>query len=78
MQEEIFCTSYVAAHYLKHSLHYQGKVFLVGMEGFGDELTNMGMTYTGTGPDHIQGDAPQWATTPLDPDVRMFMYVCII
>ena len=68
-QDEIFCTSYVTAYYLKNTLKYQGKVFLVGMEGFGSELELMGMTYVGPGPDHIQGDAPEWAKTPLDPEV---------
>lgn len=68
-QDEIFCTSYVTAYYLKHTLHYQGKVFLVGMEGFGSELELMGMTYVGPGPDHIQGEAPEWSKTVLDPEV---------
>lgn len=44
-------------------------MFLVGMEGFGAELASMGMTYIGTGPDHIEGDTTHWAQTPLDPEV---------
>ena len=59
----------MTAYYLKNTLKYQGKVFLVGMEGFGSELELMGMTYVGPGPDHIQGGAPEWAKTQLDPEV---------
>ncbi len=70
MQEEIFCVSYVASYYLKHSLQYQGKVYLMGQEGFCLELERAGMTVTGPGPDPIQGDAADWAKTPIDPEVR--------
>jgi ribonucleotide monophosphatase NagD (HAD superfamily) len=48
-QEEVFCTSYVAAHYLKHSLKLQGKVYLLGMPGFAHELDLQGIHYTGPG-----------------------------
>ena len=49
MQEEVFCTSYVAAHYLKNSLRLQGKVYLIGMSGFAHELGLQGLPFTGPG-----------------------------
>ena len=67
----------MTAHYLKHTLAYQGKVFLVGMEGFGAELALMGMTYVGPGPDHIQGESPDWNNMPLDPEVMCVVYTCV-
>lgn len=66
--------SYVASYYLKHTLQYQGKVYLMGQEGFSLELEQAGMTVTGPGPDPIQGDAPDWAKTPIDPEVNLSTY----
>ena len=50
-------------------LDYKGKVYLVGMDGFGSELTHMGMTFTGPGADLIQGEPSEWAKMKLDPEV---------
>ena len=63
-QEEIFCTAYIAAHYLKHSLKLQGKVYLIGMPGFGDELRLQGIPYIGPG---VRKNPPQ-------PYMGMFIY----
>ena len=49
LQDELFCTSYVVAHYLRHSLQLKGTVYLVGMPGFGHELELQGIPYTGPG-----------------------------
>ena len=40
---------YVASHYLRNSLKLEGKVYLVGMAGFGRELELQGISYTGPG-----------------------------
>ena len=52
-------------------LNFEGKVFLAGMEGFGKELSSLGMTYIGPGVDPIQGEPAEWAKTKLDPEVCM-------
>ena len=41
--------AYVVAHYLRHSLRLQGKVYLVGMPGFGNELELQGIPFIGPG-----------------------------
>ena len=77
--------AYVAAHYLKHSLKLQGKVYLVGMAGFGKELQLQGITYTGPGvrsppflhtlsclllqEDPVPESVADMLETPLDPEV---------
>ena len=53
-------------------LNFEGKVFLAGMEGFGKELSSLGMTYIGPGVDPIQGEPAEWAKTTLDPEVQLF------
>ena len=75
-QENIFCVSYVASYYLQHTLQYQGKVFLMGQEGFASELEQAGMTVTGPGVDPIQGEPADWAKTPIDPEVRKHLNGC--
>jgi len=42
-------TSFVAAHYLKHTLKVTGKVFLVGHQGFLEEMSLQGFDIIGTG-----------------------------
>lgn len=69
-EEEVFCTSYVAAHYLKHSLKLQGKVYLLGMPGFAHELDLQGIHYTGPGEDPVLATTAELLETPLDPEVR--------
>ena len=56
-------------------LDYKGKVYLVGMDGFGSELTHMGMTFTGPGADLIQGEPSEWAKMKLDPEVSCLLHV---
>lgn len=48
-QEEVFCTSYITAHYLKHILRLRGRAYLMGMPGFARELDMMDVSYTGVG-----------------------------
>ena len=50
-------------------LKFEGKVYLVGMDGFGDELTLLGIPFFGPGVDPIEGDPPDWAKSTLDPEV---------
>lgn len=69
-QEEIFCTSYVTAYYLRHVLGFEGKVYLAGMEGFSQELALHGIPSVGSGQDVIQGEESDWIKSALDPEVR--------
>ena len=64
--------SYVASYYLQHEVKYQGKVYLMGQEGFTSELEKAGMTVTGPGPDPIEGDISDWDKIPIDPEVSLF------
>ncbi|CAL1535743.1 unnamed protein product [Lymnaea stagnalis] len=70
--EEIVCTAYIAAQYLK-TIGYQGKVYLIGKEeSLGYELKKAGIKYFGTGPDPLKGTSYQeWLTEiQLDPEVK--------
>lgn len=69
-ENEVFPSGYVAAYYLKHMMQLQGKVYLLGMPGFGHELDLQGIRYIGPGPDPIQGTGADWLATPLDPEVE--------
>jgi len=42
-------SSFVAAHYLKHTLKVTGKVFLIGQQGFLEEMSLQGIEIIGTG-----------------------------
>ena len=42
-------STYVAAHYLKHTLKVTGKVFLVGNQGLLEEMSLQGIEIFGTG-----------------------------
>ena len=48
-QHEIFCTSFIAASYLRNVLDFKRKVYLFGTPGFARELDLVGIPYTGTG-----------------------------
>jgi phosphoglycolate phosphatase len=65
----VFCVAYVAAHYLRHTLQLPGKVYLLGMPGFGRELQLQGIPYTGPGEDPVVGTLTELLDTPLDPEV---------
>ena len=48
-EEDVICTSSVAAVYLRDILKLKGKVYLLGMEGMEEELQKAGLEYTGHG-----------------------------
>lgn len=48
-QDEVFPTSYVTAHYLRHILRVQGRVFLLGTPGIARELELQDIEHFGTG-----------------------------
>ena len=52
-QEEVFCTSYIVAHYLKHILNLKSKVYLLGMPGFVEELDMVGIKSIGYGVSYV-------------------------
>ncbi|KAJ8675577.1 hypothetical protein QAD02_011363 [Eretmocerus hayati] len=54
-EEEILCSSYLAATYLKQ-LNFKKKVYIVGSEGIAQELEAQGIRHTGVGPDLMEGD----------------------
>eukprot|EP00731_Ephydatia_muelleri_P028177 Em0019g1050a len=68
-ENEIFCTSYVTAYYLKHVLNFTQKVYLIGMEGFAQELNAMGLSCIGPGNDPINGTSSDWLKMPIDLEV---------
>jgi ribonucleotide monophosphatase NagD (HAD superfamily) len=45
-KEEVYSSSYAAASYLK-SLNFSKKVYVVGGQGIGDELKEVGIPYRG-------------------------------
>ncbi|XP_016907209.1 glycerol-3-phosphate phosphatase [Apis cerana] len=53
--DEIVCTSFLAAVYLKEK-KFDKKVYVVGSVGIGKELEAVGIQHYGTGPDIIEGD----------------------
>eukprot|EP00794_Sanderia_malayensis_P018291 gene18291-20114_t len=55
--DEIFGTAKVAALYLKHVLKFDKKVYLIGREGLADELDELGISHTPTGPVPLGGDS---------------------
>ncbi|XP_070560766.1 glycerol-3-phosphate phosphatase-like [Ptychodera flava] len=70
-EEEIVCTAFAAAAYLKYGLKYEGKVYLMGSAGMEEELELMGYQHTGTGPDPSPSyDLDKWAALPIDPEVK--------
>ncbi|XP_077999213.1 glycerol-3-phosphate phosphatase-like [Glandiceps talaboti] len=71
-EEEIVCTSFAAAAYLKHSVKFEGKVYLVGSVGLAEELELAGIQYIGLGPDIVDSGSTidDWADLPIDPEVK--------
>ena len=39
----------MVAHYLKHHCNYTGRVYLIGMSGFAQEMEDMGISCVGVG-----------------------------
>ena len=48
-QEEIYCTSYAVAYYLKEILKFDKKVFTIGTTGMVEELDALNIPHTGSG-----------------------------
>lgn len=69
-EEEIFGTAYCCAMYLKTVSRLQGKVYLIGGTAMKEELEAVGIQQTGLGPDLITGKQNDWASVPLDPEVK--------
>ncbi|PIK48676.1 putative phosphoglycolate phosphatase [Apostichopus japonicus] len=68
-ENEIFCTAYLAAIYLRNILNFQGKAYLIGSPGMQEEFKLFDINYTGTGPDPVTGEVEDWVKIPLDPEV---------
>ncbi|XP_041830015.1 glycerol-3-phosphate phosphatase [Melanotaenia boesemani] len=69
-EEEVFGTAYCCAMYLKTVCKLEGKVYLIGSNAMKQELETIGIQQTGLGPDHISGKQIDWASVPLDPEVK--------
>ncbi|KAH9502725.1 hypothetical protein Btru_069605 [Bulinus truncatus] len=70
--DDIVCTAYAAAQYLK-SIGFKNKVYLIGKDdSLGTELKDAGIQYFGPGPDPINGTTyEEWLkNTILDPEVK--------
>ena len=48
-EEDVVCTSSVAAVYLRDIVKLKGKVYLLGVEGVQEELQKAGLEFTGPG-----------------------------
>ncbi|XP_061612847.1 glycerol-3-phosphate phosphatase [Phyllopteryx taeniolatus] len=69
-EDEVFGTAYCSAMYLKTVCKLQGHVYLIGSNAMKQELEAVGIQQTGLGPDHVFGKQTDWATVPLDPEVK--------
>ncbi|KAM9425153.1 glycerol-3-phosphate phosphatase [Pholidichthys leucotaenia] len=69
-EEEVFGTAYCCALYLKTVCRLEGTVFLLGSDAMRQELEAVGIRAIGQGPDHVVGKPIDWASVPLDPDVK--------
>ena len=45
-QDDMVCSAYTTAQYIKHTLGYTGKVYVVGNSGIGGELEAEGIAHT--------------------------------
>ncbi|KAL0852536.1 hypothetical protein ABMA27_017017 [Loxostege sticticalis] len=54
-KEEIVCTCYIAAMYLKEK-NFKKKVYIVGGDGIAKELDAVGISHSGVGPDLMKGE----------------------
>ena len=48
-QEDIVCSAYATAQYIKHTLGYKGKVYIIGSAGIQGEFDAEGIPHTGVG-----------------------------
>ncbi|KAJ8023771.1 Glycerol-3-phosphate phosphatase [Holothuria leucospilota] len=67
-ENEIFCTAYLAAIYMRNILKFDGKAYLMGSPGLEEEFKLFNINYTGAGPDPTTGNV-EWTKTPLDPEI---------
>ncbi|XP_043930078.1 glycerol-3-phosphate phosphatase [Protopterus annectens] len=71
VKEEVFGTAHCTALYLKQVACFNGgKVYLIGGKALSEELDKVGISYVGPGPDPVFGGMSDWASVPLDPDVK--------
>ncbi|XP_012265108.2 glycerol-3-phosphate phosphatase-like [Athalia rosae] len=56
--DEVMCTSYLAATYLKEK-NFSQKVYIVGTSGIAEELEAVGIDYIGLGPDPVITDSAE-------------------
>lgn len=66
-EEGILSTAWAAAQYLK-SINFDKKVFVVGSQGVGKELDNVGIRHTGIGPDVLVGSIADLLSAGVKPD----------
>lgn len=69
-EDEVFGTAYCSALYLQTVCKLQGKVYLIGNNAMKQELESVGIQPLGPGPDPISGGQQDWASVPLDLEVR--------
>lgn len=75
-QHEVYCVGYTAAHYIKHVLKLEKKVYLIGLPGLANELEQQGIRHIGVGPDPLVGGPADWAKIKLDPEVHYHFLSC--
>ena len=71
-KDDIIGTAYVLAQYLKHTIKYDGKVYLVGSKGLAGELDNVGIPHTGLGDGATEEDVDEQyiVDMELDPEIK--------
>lgn len=70
---EVYCTAYTCALYLKQNLGSDGEVYVVGNASIGQELDKVGIKHFGIGPDNSiknAGEASKLGTEPMRKNVR--------
>eukprot|EP00128_Syssomonas_multiformis_P009961 Colp12_sorted_trinity150504_noHs@11160 len=68
--DEIFSSSYCAAYFLRHTLNFEKKVYLIGMNGIEVELDMVGVKHTSTEEDRVPiGPDDFHNHVTLDPEV---------
>ncbi|XP_076664749.1 glycerol-3-phosphate phosphatase-like isoform X2 [Andrena cerasifolii] len=65
--EDVVCTANLSASYLQ-DLGFNKKAYIIGPEAIGKELSKVGISHTGVGPDPITPDVP-FTTFTKDPEV---------
>lgn len=68
-KSEIFPTGYIVGQYLKYTAGYDGKVYLIGVEGTKQEIEATGCTCFGPGPDIVTGTLDDWLQMSFEKDV---------